>query len=86
MLPSFKANFWVWSEKFIDHNKINEIKEAALKSINEDVLSIKLNEKQIYAMQNNIECTITVDQRENNAEYLIAQRFLKKINSYVLSQ
>ena len=26
--PSFKAHFWVWSDKFIDHTKINKIKEG----------------------------------------------------------
>ena len=85
MNPSFKANFWVWSEKFIDHNKINEIKESALKSINEDVLSIKLTEKQIAAFQNDIECIVTVDQREDNNRYKLANNILKKLKDYQLS-
>lgn len=82
--PSFKANFWVWSEKFIDHAKINKIKEEAMKSINAETMSMKLTDKQIYALQNNIECTITVDQRKDKAEYNLAQKLLKKINDYPL--
>ena len=49
------TNFWVWSEKFIDHNKIDKIKQAALESINQKENSLKLNPKQIDALQNNFD-------------------------------
>lgn len=45
--PSFKANFWVWSEKFIDHDKINKIKEEALKSINQEEDTITLTPREV---------------------------------------
>jgi len=80
--PSFKANFWVWSEKFIDHDKINKIKEDAMKSINQQDKNIKLSNKNIESFQKDIDCKITIDQRDDERRYRNAHNLLKKINTY----
>ena len=77
--PSFKANFWVWSEKFIDHNKINLIKEEALKSINEKEEAITLTPKEVEIMPlcfNN-----SFHSKNESANLRVANRFIKKYDA-----
>ncbi len=75
---NFKANFWVWSDKFLNHNKINKIKEEALRSINEQSKAITLTPKQLLTMprcyKNNY------DSKKENTEWCLANRLIIKIN------
>ncbi len=80
--PSFKAHFWVWSDKFLDHNKINKIKDDALKSINEDDMSITLTPKLINQLQTNTKIEILIDQRNDINAYRMLQTFIKKLKDY----
>lgn len=67
--PTFRANFWVWSEKFIDHIKINKIKEEALKSITETNESIKITPKTREYLQEHCELIINVTARQDKTAY-----------------
>ncbi len=80
--PSFKANFWVWSDKFINHDKINKIKDEALKSINETDQSMILTPKQIKQLQMNAEINVLITQKDDKAGYNMLQSLIKKIKDY----
>jgi len=75
--PSFKANFWVWSDKFIDHKKINKIKDEALKSINEEVMSVKLSPRELELLPYCI--TNTFNSKDQHAEWKVLNKFIKKL-------
>lgn len=74
--PDFHARFWVWSEKFLDHNKINKIKEAAMKSITEKEEAITLTPKEVEILPfcfNN-----SFHSKNESAKWNVANRFIKK--------
>ena len=79
VVPDFRAKFWVWSDKFIDHSKINEIKESAMKSINEKDEAIILTPKELETMEDNY--TNTYNSRERPAEWRVSNRFIKKFQN-----
>lgn len=78
---NFKANFWVWSEKFINHNKINKIKEEALKTINEQANAVTLTPKQLLTMprcyKNNYHS------KTENADWNVSNRLISKMNKLI---
>lgn len=75
--PDFNANFWVWSEKFLDNKVIMQLKEDAMKSINNEDKSYKLTPKEVemipLCFKNNFHST------KENAAWALANRFIRKI-------
>lgn len=83
--PSFKANFWVWSEKFINHTTVAKIKQQALDSINssmrkEDIAPTK---KQAEAI---LDMNMSAVYDRDSSQYKALLRFRAKLSAFYVDK
>ena len=82
LLPAFEGKFKGWAGKFLDDDKIQEKKDAAIRSLTDEQEVIKLTNNQIRCLQDFAEIKILVDQRQNFAAYKTLNRLQNRIKDY----
>lgn len=75
--PSFAGRFGRWSDKFIDDNKIEEKKDAAILSIQQEKLRLKLTNREMELLP---PCISNIwDQRTHKTEYNTISKLISKL-------
>lgn len=81
-IPSFTAHFKVWSDKFLNHDKINERKQQALKDITEELDYIKLTPKVVEYLIDYSNIDILVKKKDNATAYNTINKFKKDLERF----